>query len=198
MLGVPGPFERADSVDVWGEVMRFHGRTASTVAVFVVLAATWAGISPAASAATRATTDRDATSRAAGNRAPGNRVAGRPTLQGNGSVEEAWLTGADPGDRITLMQHHSAVANDANPGTADTLGSLIIRNLDPRRRYYWVDNSTNQSTAGRSPVLAPGQNPPPRSALYTGQPMHQGLNYITMRDGIQLAATVRYPYGGTC
>ena len=28
--------------------------------------------------------------------------------------------------------------------------------------------------------------------------MHQGLNYITMRDGIQLAATVRYPYGGTC
>jgi predicted acyl esterase len=28
--------------------------------------------------------------------------------------------------------------------------------------------------------------------------LHQGLNYITMRDGIQLAATVRYPYGGTC
>ena len=25
--------------------------------------------------------------------------------------------------------------------------------------------------------------------------MHEGLNYITMRDGIQLAATVRYPYG---
>ncbi|MGO8871126.1 MAG: CocE/NonD family hydrolase [Acidimicrobiales bacterium] len=28
--------------------------------------------------------------------------------------------------------------------------------------------------------------------------MHQGLNYLTMRDGITLAATVRYPYGGTC
>ncbi len=28
--------------------------------------------------------------------------------------------------------------------------------------------------------------------------MHQGLNYITMRDGIELAATVRYPYGETC
>ena len=28
--------------------------------------------------------------------------------------------------------------------------------------------------------------------------MHEGLNYITMRDGIELAATVRYPYGATC
>jgi len=28
--------------------------------------------------------------------------------------------------------------------------------------------------------------------------MHEGLNYISMRDGISLAATVRYPYGKTC
>ena len=28
--------------------------------------------------------------------------------------------------------------------------------------------------------------------------MHQGLNYITMRDGVELAATVRDPYGVTC
>ena len=28
--------------------------------------------------------------------------------------------------------------------------------------------------------------------------MHEGLNYVTMRDGITLAATVRYPYGQSC
>ncbi len=28
--------------------------------------------------------------------------------------------------------------------------------------------------------------------------MHEGLNYIAMRDGITLAATVRYPYGQSC
>jgi predicted acyl esterase len=28
--------------------------------------------------------------------------------------------------------------------------------------------------------------------------MQDGLNYITMRDGVQLAATVRYPFGKTC
>jgi hypothetical protein len=118
-------------------------------------------------------------------------------LQGNGSVDEAWLAGANPGDRITLMQHNSAVSNVANPGTADSLGSLIIRNLTPGPGYRWVDNTTTQQTPTFS-VLAPGVNPDTNSALYNGQPLHEGLNYITMRDGIQLAATVRYPYGGTC
>ncbi len=47
-------------------------------------------------------------------------------------------------------------------------------------------------------MLAPDADPATGSDLYTGQTMHEGLNYITMRDGIQLAATVRYPYGGTC
>ena len=118
-------------------------------------------------------------------------------LQANGSVDEAWLAGANPGDRITLMQHNSAVSNVANPGTADSLGSLIIRNLTPGPGYRWVDNTTTQHTSTFS-VLAPGANPAADSTLYNGQPLHQGLNYITMRDGIQLAATVRYPYGGTC
>ena len=118
-------------------------------------------------------------------------------LQANGSVDEAWLSGANPGDRITLMQHNSAVSNVANPGTADSLGSLIIRNLTPGPGYRWVDNTTTQHTSTFS-VLAPGVNPAADSTLYNGQPLHQGLNYITMRDGIQLAATVRYPYGGTC
>ncbi len=125
------------------------------------------------------------------------RAAASPTLHGDGSVDEAWLTGAHPGDRITLLQHRSFVSNVANPGQADSLGSLIIRDLTPGGGYYWVDGTTGQSTAPFA-VLAPGQNPGPRSPLYTDQPMHQGLNYITMRDGIQLAATVRYPYGGTC
>ena len=120
-----------------------------------------------------------------------------PPLQGNGSVDEAWLTGANPGDQMTLTRHHSAVSNPANPGTADSLGSLIIRNLTPGADYSWVDNTSGRRTSSFS-VLAPGRNPATHSPLYTNQPMHEGLNYITMRDGVELAATVRYPYGGTC
>ncbi len=124
-------------------------------------------------------------------------ATGPSGLQGNGSVEEAWLTGAAPGDSITLLQNGTAVANTANPGVADTLGSLVIRNLVPGSGYVWDDTTTGQETPAFA-VLAPGANPPTDAALYTGQPMHQGLNYLTMRDGIQLAATVRYPYGSTC
>ena len=125
------------------------------------------------------------------------RATGGPGLQGNGSVDEAWLTGAGPGDSITLLQNGSPVSNAANPATADALGSLIIRDLTPGAGYSWDDTSTGGTTPSFS-VLAPGANPATNATLYTGQPMHNGLNYITMRDGIQLAATVRYPYGSTC
>jgi len=124
-------------------------------------------------------------------------ASGGAGLQGNGSVDEAWLTGATPGDAVTLLQNGSPVVNASNPGTADSLGSLIIRDLAPGAGYSWDDTSSGEQTPAFA-VLAPGGNPATGSALYADQPMHQGLNYLTMRDGIQLAATVRYPYGKTC
>jgi predicted acyl esterase len=119
------------------------------------------------------------------------------SLRGNGSVDEAWMTGAGAGDRVTLLRHGSAVPGAPNPGTADALGALIVRNLNPGSGYSWRDDTTGQRS-GSFAVLAPGANPPTSSALYTDQPMREGLNYITMRDGIKLAATVRYPYGVSC
>ncbi len=122
---------------------------------------------------------------------------GTSAMEGNGSIDEAWLTGANPGDQITLMQGGSAAAVSGNPGTADSLGSLILRDLTPGGGYSWRDTTTGGTTAAFQ-VLAPGQNPAPNASLYTGQPMQQGLNYITMRDGISLAATVRFPFGQAC
>jgi uncharacterized protein len=119
------------------------------------------------------------------------------SIQGRGSIDEAWLTGARPGDTVTLIRNGSTVDSSSNPGTADALGSLIIRNLAPGGGYRWVDDTSGERT-NRFSVLRPGRNPGTNSSLYTDQPMHQGLNYITMRDGIQLAATVRYPYDVTC
>src|ERR1700722_14823303 len=119
------------------------------------------------------------------------------SLHGNGSIDEAWLTGAQPGDRITLLRDGKAVENPANPGEADKLGSRVIRNLRPGTGYVWHDDTTHQGTDMFS-VLAPGANPPRDARLYRGQPLHEGLNYITMRDGISLAATVRFPLGQSC
>jgi uncharacterized protein len=129
--------------------------------------------------------------------APGPGAGADPRLQGNGSVDEAWLTGASPGDSITLVQNGSPVANPANPGTADSLGSLIIRDLVPGAGYAWEDTTAGTQTTTFA-VLAPGANPPTTSALYTQPRLRRGLNYLTMRDGTLLAATVRYPYGVSC
>jgi predicted acyl esterase len=118
-------------------------------------------------------------------------------LQANGSVDEAWLTGAGAGDSITLLQGGVQVAMPGNPGTADSLGSLVIRALTPGSGYSWEDTTTSQTTSNFA-VLAPDANPSTSSSLYTGQSLNAGLNYISMRDGVQLAATVRYPYGSTC
>ena len=120
------------------------------------------------------------------------------TLRSGGSVDEAWLTGAHPGDRITLMRNDDTVQNAANPGVAGSLGSLIIRDLRPGPGYSWLDDTTGgRSTAVRRPGA--GREPPDRMRRSTPTSrLHEGLNYITMRDGIELAATVRYPYGGTC
>ena len=123
--------------------------------------------------------------------------ADAPALHANGSVDEAWLTGAGPGDSVTLLQNGSPVIVAGNPGTADALGSLIIRNLTPGSGFAWDDTTTGVTTPMFA-VLAPDANPATDSALYTGPALAQGLNYITMRDGIQMAATVRYPYNSTC
>ncbi len=124
---------------------------------------------------------------------PAPSAVARPTFQGNGSVDEAWLTGATPGDALTLLRDGVKVGS----GTADPLGSLIIGNLTPGHGYRWHD-TTSGDESGAFSVLAPGANPRTDSRLYTDQPMSQGLNYIAMRDGVRLAATVRFPLGVTC
>ena len=124
-------------------------------------------------------------------------ATGSVTLQGNGSVEEAWLTGAHPGDLVTLLRHGTPVSNPSNPGRAGSLGARIVRNLQPGTGYSWRDDTTGSRTRGFT-VTRPGANPSADSSLYTTQPMHEGLNYITMRDGIELVATVRDPYGRSC
>jgi predicted acyl esterase len=133
----------------------------------------------------------------AGAPAGASAASGSPSLSGGGSVDEAWLTGAPAGSRITLLRHGKAVANPDNPGPADELGSRIVRNVTPGSGYAWRDDASGQQTHPFA-VLAPGANPPVNSSLYTNQPLHDGLNYINMRDGISLAATVRFPLGQSC
>jgi hypothetical protein len=75
-------------------------------------------------------------------------------------------------------------------GTADSFGSLIFRELEQGQRYVV------QQTGGASKqVKVRTFRDLPPSSLYTGQPLHEGLQYIQTRDGTLLAAMVRPPLG---
>ena len=115
-------------------------------------------------------------------------------LHANGSINEAWLTGATPGDSLRQLKDASPVVGAT--GTADAQGALILRTLTPGTGYSFEDTTTSTTSTTFS-VLAPGDNPSVNSTLYTDQSLHAGLNYVTMRDGVTIAATVRLPAGVT-
>jgi len=112
---------------------------------------------------------------------------------GHGSVEEAYIEGVPPGDRVVLASPSGTVAGE---GTADAMGSLIIRGLRPGGGYSFRVLEGTRVLGTRTFRVLSGNQPPPQS-FYARQHLHEGLNYLTMRDGVQLAATVRLPPGKT-
>ena len=117
----------------------------------------------------------------------------RAKFTGHGSIGQAYLLGASPGQGLVRAD---AAGDRAGGGTADRLGSLIVRNVPPGPGYTFrsIDGSR---VAATSPFRVLSTSDTPSAAFYTSQHMAVGLNYITMRDGVQLAATVRLPPGKT-
>jgi uncharacterized protein len=99
-----------------------------------------------------------------------------------GSVGEAYVLGAKTGERLTLSRGGHVVAR----GRADRFGSKIFRALRPGA--YTVRGH-------RLRVLSESSNPP--RAFYKHTKLRAGLNYVKVRDGIELAMTVRLPAGKT-
>lgn len=103
-----------------------------------------------------------------------------------GGVEQAYITDTRPGTSLTLV---SADGSTAGSGVSDRLGSLLVRHLSPGS-YTWK----GAGIAPRAVTVTSVDSAPPNPSLYK-QSLHEGLNYIRMRDGVTLAATVRLPYG---
>ena len=105
-----------------------------------------------------------------------------------GSVGQAYVLDARPGERLTLL---SRDGRRLASGRADRLGSRIFRDLGPRRglRVRRGDGRLSRPFA----VLSQRSNPP--RAFFRAKRLEQGLNYVTMRDGVELAMTVRLPAG---
>lgn len=124
-----------------------------------------------------------------------NRTA---TFKARGSVGEVYVTGAQPGDNLILVNSLGKVvpAKDYDLAT-DAQGSKIFHLVKPGKNYtVRLKKGSLVYGTPKFEVLAPGKNP--TSSFYKAKPrLKAGLNYITMRDGIKIAATVRMPLGKT-
>lgn len=109
----------------------------------------------------------------------------------HGSVGQAYVEGARPGQQLVLAD---AANRQVAAGVADELGSLLVRDVPPRGDYTFraVAGST---VAGSPPFAVTALADTPAPGFYAAQELKEGLNYLTMRDGVSLAATVRLPPG---
>lgn len=100
---------------------------------------------------------------------------------------QLYVVGALEGDRIVV----SSPGVPERTGSADRLGSLAVRELEQGRTYTVTNLDSGDVRDAR--ILVEGDNPP--DSFYRRTKMREGLNYIPMRDGTMLAATVRPPIG---
>ena len=110
-------------------------------------------------------------------------------VKARGSIDEAYVLGANNGESLTLLQRGKVL----DSGNADRFGSKIFRDLQPGRGYRV--RRANGTLTRRFKVLRPGANPP--RSFYKRKKLVQGLNYVKVRDGVELAMTVRLPPGKT-
>ncbi len=115
------------------------------------------------------------------------------TFLSRGSIDAAYVVHATPGDTIVLVD---SSGREVAGGRVDRLGSFEAWNVTPGSGYAFRELAGKSVYGTHSfEVLSTSSTPP--ASFYSNQRMHAGLNYITMRDGIELAATVRLPFGKT-
>ena len=139
---------------------------------------------------------------AGGRRGGGVGVARRParldrpaSFRGHGSIDEAYVVGAPPRTHLTLV---NGAGHRVGSGRVDRLGSLIVRNLAPGSGFRFEEGRGRPARATAPfAVLSHHLDSTPPPSFYSSQHLHAGLNYVRMRDGVLIAATVRLPPGKT-
>ena len=112
-----------------------------------------------------------------------------------GSIGQATVVDADEGDQLVLLDADGA---KVAKGTADRFGSYVFYAVDPGKGY----TVRHRHRRGRRRELSALRRccratDVPDQDLYESQEFEPGLNYIHMRDGVELAMTVRLPQGKT-
>jgi predicted acyl esterase len=108
-------------------------------------------------------------------------AAAEGKVKARGSVEQAYVTGAKRGAKLTLTRNGHRVARKR----AGRLGGAVFRHVRPGRYRL----------AGKRIRVLPKRSKPPRKKLYRQRIPKSGYGYLTTRDGTQLAINVHLPSG---
>ncbi|MDY0003157.1 MAG: CocE/NonD family hydrolase, partial [Polyangia bacterium] len=106
-----------------------------------------------------------------------------------GTVEQVYVWSAEPGTRLELVAPGGTVDSS---GVADYMGSLVFRQLMPGEGYQVRLADDPKDFTGPITVLSV-EGSQPDDAFYVSQELVAGYQYITMRDGVTLAAFVTLP-----
>ncbi len=115
-------------------------------------------------------------------------------------VESVFVQDAEPGAELQLVDADGAVVEAwfaplgarSETGAVDDEGLLGFGRIPPGEGYRVVGGTDADPTVSE-PVDVLARDDAPDQAFFDGQVLEEGVNYIEMRDGTTLAATVRFP-----
>ncbi len=106
----------------------------------------------------------------------------------HGSLQQLWFSGAAPLTTAKLFRGSDRVAS----ARTDAQGSLIFRNLTAGNGYV-VQVGEHASAVVTAPVRVMRQDERPAPSFYSSKTIVDGYQYLTTRDGTELAIMVRLP-----
>ncbi len=103
-----------------------------------------------------------------------------------GSMAQVYVTGATPGKKLTLVDKHG---DPLHTKAAGPLGGVVYRKVEPGGGYRVVSGSEES----RRVKVMTTKGKPPDPSIYDQSIAADGYQYLTTRDGTQLAINVHPP-----
>ncbi len=120
---------------------------------------------------------------------PGPATAATALVAG-GSVQQVYVTGAGPGEKLVLVNRRGATIAKLAAGS---LGGQVFRGVTPGPGYRV--RPAGGGAASRAVTVLSDRSAPPSTKIYDQHIPSSGYGYLTTRDGTKLAIDVRRPGG---
>jgi hypothetical protein len=113
--------------------------------------------------------------------------AAEPSFSARGSVEQVYVTGATPGEQLSLVD---SAGSTVSTRAVNSLGGALFRSVASGSGYRV--RASDGTESGPLTVLTT-QSVPPSTDVYNQSIPPDGYGYLTTRDGTELAIYVHPP-----